>query len=165
MSAEKPTSRRVLGDKTPNTSLQTHNLIGELDAHKNTLAVMISDNVLTKTAPVPELAEILAGVGRKRRFYQLDGGNDDEEPQVRRLSTSPLTNAFTGSQDGGLVSHSMATTESDSQKPFTLGASSSVSQDETAPFESEFDIFEDMSQKTADNVVSLTNKWDYLQYA
>jgi hypothetical protein len=157
MSTPTSPTRRVLGDKTPNASLKRR-------AHEPLLKPPLDYSMpdepraLTKTAVDMRIGRTIAPTtGQKRRIHEVDGTEEQEQRDPDRTgSTSPLTILApepTSEADEGDSSSTIQASSTTS----TLLASSHASQASQEPLihvEDQFDIQDEMSQRSLDKIVS-----------
>ena len=161
MAAPVSPTRRVLSDKTPNASLKRR-------AHELLLKPQFDYSMpdepraLIKTAADMRIGRTIAlTAGQKRRIHEVDGTDEQEERgQERTGSTSPLIVPPTGltsePDDGGFSSTVRA-----SSTTSTLLTSLNGSQEPPLHVEDQFDIQDEMSQRSLDKIVSrLANDGD-----
>jgi hypothetical protein len=154
MSAPVSPTRRVLGDKTPNASLKRR-------AHEPLLKPQFDYSMpdepraLTKTAADIRIGRTIAPTaGQKRRIHEVDGAEEQEEQGPDRTgSTSPLivmpTESTSEAGEGGFSSTGQA-----SSTTSTLLTSLHASQEPPVHVEDQFDIQDEMSQRSLDKIVS-----------
>ena len=154
MSTPLSPTRRVLGDKTPNASLKrrTHEPL-----LKPQFGYSIPDEprALIKTAADMRIGRNIAPTaGQKRRIHEVDGTEEQEQRgQYRTGSTSPLivlpTEPTPEADEGDFSSAVQA-----SSITSTLLTSSHASQESFMHVEDQFDIQDEMSQRSLDKIVS-----------
>jgi hypothetical protein len=154
MSVPVSPTRRVLGDKTPNASLKRR-------AHEPLLKPQFDYSMpdepipLIKTAADMRIGRTIAPTaGQKRRIHEVDGTEEQEEQgQDRTGSTSPLivlpTDLTSEADEGGFSSTVQA-----SSTTSTLLTSLHGSQEPPLHVEDQFDIQDEMSQRSLDKIVS-----------
>jgi hypothetical protein len=154
MSAPVSPTRRVLGDKTPNASLKRR-------AHEPLLKPQFDYSVpdepraLIKTAADMRIGRNIAPTaGQKRRIHEVDGAEEQEQQgQESTGSTSPLTvlpTESTSEADEGDFSSTIQASSTTS----TLLNSFHASQEPPGRVEDQFDIQDEMSQRSLDKIVS-----------
>jgi hypothetical protein len=152
MSTPVSPTRRVLGDKTPNASLKRR-------AHEPLLKPQFDYSIpdelraLIKTADMRIGRNIAPTAGQKRRIHEVDGTEEQEQRgQDRTGSKSPLTAlpSATSEADEG----DSSSTVQENSTTSTLLASSHASQESLMLVEEQFDIQDEMSQRSLDKIVS-----------
>jgi hypothetical protein len=154
MSAPVSPTRRVLSDKTPNASLKRR-------AHEPLLKPQFDylmpdePKALIKIAADMKIGRNIAPTaGQKRRIHEVDGTEGQEErSQDRTGSTSPLIvlpTEPTPEADGGDSSSTVQASNTTS----TLLTSLHASQEPPVHVEDQFDIQDEMSQRSLDRIVS-----------
>ena len=154
MSTPVSPTRRVLGDKTPNASLKRR-------AHEPLLKPQFDYSIpdepraLIKTTTDMRIGRNIAPmVGQKRRIHEVDGIEEQEQRGPDRTgSISPLTvlpTKPTSETDEGDFSSTVQASSTTS----TLLTSSHASQESLMHVEDQFDIQDEMSQRSLDKIVS-----------
>jgi hypothetical protein len=145
--------RRVLGDKTTNASLRSHvstQTWKNPAASRDNLSVSFGDSTRSPTMSTQFNSPRL---GQKRRIEEVEGHEQSESQQstnTQRLSQ--VTNVLSdGSlQIDDMMEDSTSHTKSTAQTSLT---SFRASQTEQEPAELQFEIHEEMSQRTLDKMV------------
>jgi hypothetical protein len=97
--------------------------------------------------------------GQKRRIHEVDGTEDQERQGLdRACSTSPLTVLPTEANSETYHIEFSSTGQTKSTTPTSL-TSFHASQEPPMPVEDQFDIQDEMSQRTLDKIVSMS-AWD-----
>jgi hypothetical protein len=154
MSVPVSPTRRVLGDKTPNASLKRR-------AHESLLKPQFDYSIpdepraLIKTAVDMRIERNIAPTaGQKRKIHEVDGTEEREgQGQDRTGSTSPpivLPTEPTPEADEGDFSSAVQASNTTS----TLLTSLHASQEPPVHVEDQFDIQDEMSQRSLDKIVS-----------
>ena len=153
MSTPVSPTRRVLGDKTPNASLKRR---AQEPLLKPQFDYAIPDELraLIKTADMRIGRNIAPTAGQKRRIHEVDGTEEQEQRgQDRKGSKSPLTvlpTEPTSEADEGDFSSAVQANSTTS----TFLASSHASQESLMPVEEQFNIQDEISQRSLDKIVS-----------
>jgi hypothetical protein len=154
MPAPPSPARRVLGDKTPNASMKRRAFE---PMPKSYLDYPVSDEPKAMTKHPVEMdveRNVTPKAGQKRRIHEVDGTEDQEQRALdMACSTSPLTVLPTepNSETDHIEFSSTCQTKSTTSTTLT---SFHASQEPPMPVEDQFDIQDEMSQRTLDKIVS-----------
>ena len=159
MTAPPSPARRVLSDKTPNASMKRR---GHETTPKQRFDDLMRDELKIGIGHAVDMrvsVKITPRAGQKRRIHEVDGTQDQDHEQHRRDragSTSPLSVLLTEfnseADEGNLLSPSQSNENTSS----TLLTSFQTSQEHLLPAEEQFDIQEEMSQRTLDKIVGIS---------
>ena len=154
MAAPPSPTRRVLADKTPNASIKcrAYETLPKQQADclmrdERTISIECAVDTKGRMTLTPK-------AGQKRRIQDVDGTEDQEQQRLDRggsasprmvLPTEPTSEA--DERDFISTAQTRSTTS-------TLLTSFHASQDPSMPVEDQFDIQEEMSQRTLDKIVS-----------
>ena len=164
MAALPSPARRVLGDKTPNASMKRH---GREPIPKQQFDDLMRDEPGTLSGHVVEMKarlKVTPRAGQKRRIQEVDGTHDhDHERQGRDRagSTSPLPLLPTEPNSEADETDFLSTSQAKTTTSSTLSTSFHTSQEPLLPAEEQFDIQDEMSQRTLDKIVSPPTGYDW----
>ena len=159
MAAPPSPVRRVLGDKTPNASMKRR---GHETIPKQQFDDLMRDEPKTgigHAVDVKVRVRVTPRAGQKRRIHEVDGTQDQDHEQHgrdRAGSTSPLSVMLTEPNSEADEGSFLSLSQSKDTTSSTLLTSFQPSQEHLLPAEEQFDIQEEMSQRTLDKIVRIS---------
>jgi hypothetical protein len=160
MPAPPSPARRVLGDKTPNASMKRRALE---PMPKSYLDYLVSDEPKAMVKYAVEMdveRNVTPKTGQKRRIHEVDGTEDQEQRGLGMArSISPLTMLPTEPNSETDDREFSSTGQTKSTISTTL-TSFHASTEPPMAVEDQFDIQDEMSQRTLDKIVSTSTRGD-----